>query len=240
MLERKMEFIEQEYVVDRTPQVFVVANNATAALADQEKIERKGGMRLTNVMRESIIGKVYDYKFKKSGDKLDQQELRLSHKAMVACFGKTTLEQLAKIGQPYAYAGHDEGGTKMSPEALEAWKGEKVAFRVGLLGYQIALAVKDPLPQNHRYNRAGFFTVKDGALSEEIIAWQHACEAWVEGKRETANKVSAVLNSVTTYNSLEKTWPDGKRFYKHLPIDFPFRNQVPAVRVEELNAALGL
>lgn len=45
MLDRSVQFIEQEHVIERAPQVFVMASNAVAALADQEKIERKGGMR---------------------------------------------------------------------------------------------------------------------------------------------------------------------------------------------------
>ena len=239
-IERGMQFIEQEQLLDNKPKVYIIAQTAESGIEAQEKVERKGGMRLTNIMRESIIGKVYDFKFKKSGEKLDAQELRLSHRAMVQCFGKTALDQLTKIGPPYAYVGHNSDGTKMNDKQLEAWKGEKVVFRVGTLGYQIALYAKDPLPQNHSYCRNQHYTVKDGALSDEIVAWQQACEQWSKEKREMAAKVNAVLNSVTTYNSLEKTWPDGSRFYKHLPIDFPFRNQVPAVRVEELNTALGL
>lgn len=238
-LDRTIQFIEQEHVIERAPQVFVMANNAAAALADQEKIERKGGIRLTNVMKESILGKVYDFKFQKSGDQLDAKELRLGHKAMVAMYGQTALDQLAKIGPPYAFAAHDPEGNELPPEQLAAWKGEKVTWRVGALGYQIALYIKDPLPQTSNYYRK-FFVVKAGKLADDIVAWQADVTEWIKQKREMQLRVNAVLNSVTTFKSLQNTWPDGERFYKHVPIDFPFRNQVPAVKVDELNAALGL
>lgn len=235
-----MQFIEQEHIPDGQPKVYIVAQTAESAMASQEKIERKGGMRLTNVMKASIVEKVFDFKFKRAGEKLDAQELRLSHRAMVAIVGNTALDQLAKIGPPYAFAAHDRDGNKLTAANLAEWKGTKLTFRVGSLGYQIGLYVKDPLPQNADYNRNAFYTIKPGALADEIVAWQEACTEWSKQKNIMQTKVNAVLNSVTTYNSLEKTWPDGKRFYKHLPIDFPFRNQVPAVRVEELNSALGL
>lgn len=240
MTERAMQFIEQEHIPDGKPQVFVIANNAVEALAHQEKIERKGGMRLTNIMKESILCKVYDFKFKKSGDALDKLELRLSHRAMVQLFGRNTLAMLSTIGPPFAYFGHNEDGTKLNEEALAAWKGNKVTFRVGSLGYSIALYVKDPMPPHLGYHGNKFFTIKDGDLADEIVAWQAACTEWATEKRTMQLKVNAVLNSVTTFNSLQKTWPDGERFYKHLPVDFPFRNQVPAVKVDELNTALGL
>lgn len=239
-VERGIQFIEQDHIPDRQPTVYVLAQTAEGALHAQEKIERKGGIRLTTAMRESIVAKVYDFKFKKSGEALDKLELRLSHRAMVATFGKSTLEALAKIGPPYAYSGHNEDGTKLNPERLAEWEGTKLAWRVGALGYQISLFVKDPLPLHIGYHGSGFFTVKDGLLAEDIIAWQGACTDWAKQKREMALKVNAVLNSVTTFASLERTWPDGARFWKHIPIDFPFRNQVPAVKVDELNSALGL
>lgn len=237
-----MTFIEQEHIVQGHIGVTVVTNNVDAALQAQEKIERKGGMRLTNVMRQSILDKVFAFKFKKSGDKLDAQELKLSHRAMVARFGVSTLEALAKIGPPYAYAAHDSDGTPLIGGALEAWRGTKIAWRVGDKGLSIALYVKDPLPTStgHGYHSSKFFKVKEGPLAAAIIEWQEACEDWAKEKREMQVKVNAVLNSVTTFTSLQKTWPGGERFYKSLPLDFPFRNQVPAVRVEELNDALGI
>lgn len=239
----KEQFIEQEHITEGSPKVYIVANSASEALAAQEKIERKGGMRLTNDMRDSIMSKVYDFKFKKDGEALDKRELRLSHRAMVAVFGKTALEQLEKIGMPYAINGptDDYGEPDTNAEKIAAWKGVKIGWRVGALGYQYSMRVKDPLPPNR--DRSAYrskFVVKAGALADEIVAWHEACEAWLKAKREMEHKVLAVLNSVTTFNSLQRTWPDGERFWKHLPIDFPFRNQVPAVRVEELNEALGL
>lgn len=240
MIERKMEFIEQEHILQQQPVVYVMAPNATAALADQEKIERKGGMRLTNAMKASILEKVYDFKFKKTGEKLDATELKLSHRAMIAAFGTATLDALAKIGPPYAYCDHHEDGTKRSGELLEQWKGTKVAWVVGSLGHQYSLYVKDPLPGHVGYGHFKHFKVKDGKLAEDIMAWHQSCSDWTQAKREMQLKVNAVLNSVTTFNSLQKTWPGGERFYKSLPLDFPFRNQVPAVRVDELNSALGI
>jgi hypothetical protein len=234
-----MAFIEQEQIVEGSPKVYVIANSADDALAAQAKIERKGGMRLTNVMRQSILDKVFAFKFKKSGDKLDAMELRLSHRAMVAAFGASTLDMLAKIGPPYALAAHGGDGTPLIGEALKAWRGKKINWRVGQ-GLQIPMYVKDPLPNNVGWDVAKYFTVKPGPLADTIIGWEEACQAWLVEKREMQTKVNAVLNSVTTFTSLQKTWPGGERFYKSLPLDFPFRNQVPAVRVEELNDALGI
>lgn len=235
-----MVFIEQEHLVQGHIGVSVVTNSVETALQAQEKIERKGGMRLTNAMRQSILDKLFDFKFKKSGDKLDALELKLSHKAMVAKFGTSTLEALAKIGPPYAYAAHDEDGTPLIGENLLAWRGTKIAWRIGDKGLQLTLFVKDPLPAHLGWHGTKHFVVKEGTLAAQIIEWQEACEVWAKEKREMQVKVNAVLNSVTTFTSLQKTWPGGERFYKSLPLDFPFRNQVPAVRVEELNAALGI
>lgn len=236
------EFIEQEHVLDRAPQVFVMASNAVAALADQEKIERKGGIRLTTAMKESVLSKIYDHKFKKAGDALDAKELRYSHKAMVAAFGEANLELLRKIGPPFAYTAHDLYGSALTGESLAEWRGTKISWRVGALGHRYALYVKDPLPMTVSHSRWGDkrFTVKAGKLADDIVQWHEDCQTWIKEKGEMQLKVNAVLNSVTTFASLQKTWPAGEKFWKHIPIDFPFRNQVPAVKVDELNDALGL
>lgn len=235
-----MQFIEQEHILQNAPKVYLVANTAEEAIGAQEKIERKGGIRLTVGMRESIVTKVYDFKFKKSGDALDRTEARLAHKAMVAAFGKANLEALEKIGPPYAFWAHNAEGDRLNPEELAEWTGNKVYWRVGDLGYQIGLRVKDPIPFHMYHQNTKRFTVKPGQLADDIIQWRADTDEWLKAKREMQLKVNAVLNSVTTFKSLQATWPDGERFWKHIPIDFPFRNQVPAVRVDELNAALGL
>lgn len=49
-----------------------------------------------------------------------------------------------------------------------------------------------------------------------------------------------IHDPIGTFSSLEKNWPEGKPFYKHLPKAFPFRHQVPAVLVAELNKSLGI
>lgn len=234
-----MQFIEQEHVIERAPQVFVMASDAAAALADQEKIERKGGIRLTIAMKESVLAKIYEHKFKKSGDTLDAKELRLSHKAMVGSFGEANLELLRKIGAPFAYTACEDNGNPLTGEALEGWRGRNVTWRVGALGHQYTLRVKDPLPLI-RWQGSAHFTVKPGKLADDIVQWYEDCQTWIAEKRTMQLKVNAVLNSVTTFTSLQKTWPAGEKFWKHIPIDFPFRNQVPAVKVDELNEALGL
>lgn len=234
--------IEQEYIPDGQPKVYVIANSVEEAMRSQEKIERKGGMRLTNVMRESILLKVDEYKFQKPRLALNKQEAKLAHRAMVAAFGKTALDQLAKIGPPYAYVGPTDGygNPNLDPDAIAKWRGTGVTWRVGAMGHQYNLCVRDPLPLSvSRYDHK-LFTVKDGALAEEIATWYEVGTALAKEAREMQLKVRAVLDSVTTFTSLEKTWPAGKRFYQHLPVDFPFRNQVPALRVEELNSALDL
>lgn len=231
--------IEQEFIPDNTPKVYVIANNGREALAAQEQIERKGGIRLTGAMRESIMTKAVDSKFKKSGEALDKLEAKLAHRAMVAAFGKTALEQLAKIGAPYAYIDCDNGEPNQTDPNVPS-RGNQVKWRVGELGYSILLHVLDPLPLAYEYGASKHFVVKQGELAAAIMKWNEDVAAWKTERSRLSNKLYGMLNSVTTYNSLMKTWPQGKKFWEHIPTDFPFRNQVPAIMVEALNEELGL
>lgn len=237
-----LDIIEQDFIPAEAPKVYIVANSAQQALEAQEKIERKGGIRLTQAMRDSVIAKAVDSKFKKSGEVLDKQEAKLAHKAMVAAFGRANLEALAKVGAPYAYVNCDDHGDPLTGEALENYKGRRVTWRVGALGYQHTMRVLDPLPLNVGYSSTNtkYFVVKAGPLADEIIAWQEACQEWLREKRALTNKVHGLLYNVTTFNSLQKTWPEGKKFWEHIPVDFPFRNQVPATMVSDINEELGL
>ena len=57
---------------------------------------------------------------------------------------------------------------------------------------------------------------------------------------EAANTLKALLASVGTYASLEKEWPEGKKFYASLPGDFPGNTGLPMVQIKQLNTLLGL
>lgn len=196
---------------------------------EQEVIERKGGIRLNGAMRKSILEKALEHAFGKREKALLKDSITLGHEAMVDCFGAARIAAARKASYPFVIEGRDFYGNKAPDGVL-------TTFRVGYK--QIALHVQDPLPI--RINDFKHFTVKDPTLIAEIETYADAAEALKTERNKVHTTLEAMLNGVQTLASLERTWPEGKKVYAHIPKEFPFRHQVPATLVSDLNKALGL
>jgi hypothetical protein len=196
-----------------------------------EVIDRKGGMRLNTAMRSSILKKAIAHAFDKRFAEMKREGQRLGHAAMVSIFGSAKLAMARRLGPPFAVSCEDHYG-RPAPE------GRQVAFRVA--GRVHTLLVQDPMPRHLGNEDAKFFTVKDGKLQERISAFADASQALAAERSKTETTLTAMLAGVQSFKSLQRSWPEGERFYKHLPKEFPFRHQVPATLVADLNKALGI
>lgn len=198
---------------------------------EAEVIERKGGLRLTNVMRESVIKKALDHAFSKRFAKLLEDEHKLSHLFMVKKFGSAKIEAALVLGEPWVLHNKDYNDSPRED-------GLAVNWRVG--GQHVQVHHLDPIPRNCHHGAAKHFTITDEKLVAKSREWQEASEALRTESNKTQHTLAAMLQSITTFKSLETQWPEGKQFYKHLPKDFPYRHQVPATLVSELNKSLGI
>lgn len=196
---------------------------------EQEVIERKGGIRLNGAMRKSILNKAMEHAFKKREDEHVKRSQKLGHRAMVDCFTTARLKAAATAGEPFINVCKDHYGNKTP-------NGVSTNFRVGYK--TVALLVQDPLPAYYRDTK--HFTVKDKDLIAEIEALADDQEVFAKERTKAYQTLEAMLNGVQTLASLERTWPEGKKVYAHIPAEFPFRHQVPATLVADLNKSLGL
>lgn len=81
---------------------------------------------------------------------------------------------------------------------------------------------------------------KHPQIVADYHAWRDVGATITKDVETAAATLNAMLSKITTYERLEKEWPEGKKFYQSLPTDFPFQHQVPAVKISELNKMLGL
>lgn len=75
---------------------------------------------------------------------------------------------------------------------------------------------------------------------EALQAWQNKGEQFTKDYAQAKATLEAMLKGLSTFAKLEEQWPEGKKFYQSLPVDFPFQHNVPAVQIKELNAMLGI
>jgi hypothetical protein len=183
-------------------------------------------------MRASIVEKAMK-QFEPREKALLKEEQAISKAAWMKNFGPAKLKHARALGEPFVIEGKDYYG-KAKPE------GTQVTWAFGDYGYRFALHTQLPVPSHVGSDVAKYFRVKDEAICERAKAWHDAVTKLVAEKGKTQATLQALLNKVQTYNSLEKTWPEGKKFYQHIPTDWPHRHQVPAIQMSELNAALGI
>jgi hypothetical protein len=118
-------------------------------------------------------------------------------------------------------------------------------FNVG--GQRITLNVTgDGLPVPYRmkgsdyvgYNCHIVGVIEHGELCDRIQAHAQLVETVKTERRQALRATEEMLKAVTTTAKLRLVWPEGEQFYAQYD-DKPSA-QLPAVRVDEINALLGL
>lgn len=205
-----------------------------------EVMDRTGGMRLNSGMKAQVVEKALAHAFGKREAAQLKEEHAIARACFITAFGIKAVAHLKALGEPFAYVNRDSYGQAI-PE------GTPVQWWVG--GQQVILRTFDiPIPRHFGRNQGDHGKKNPFSLTmEKHLNLVQRCRDWQDAGvklKEEKNKVTTTLNTmlqgISTYKSLEKNWPEGKPFYKHLPKDFPFRHQVPATLVSELNKALGV
>lgn len=209
----------------------VIMISRPATPDEKEVIERKGGLRLNGDMRAGIVAKALSHAFDKREAELLKRSQQQAHLAMVESFGAAKLAMAKKLGEPWTVTCTDGYGHKYP-------NGVPTNFRVGYK--TIALMVLDPLPSMIRNADSKYFKVQDKELITRIETLADDQQALTTEKGKTKATLEAMLQNLQAYSTLERTWPEGKKFYQHIPKDYPYRHQVPATLVADLNKSLGI
>lgn len=185
-------------------------------------------VKLTKIMREAIARRAINASFDPKAQALAQEEDRLAREAYEACYTADEREQADAI--PKYWLRRDPC----------------LNFNVG--GFRIRLCtITDHLPVPYQAKGDGYGgyschpshgTITEGDLHDRIRAHAVAGEALKQSRVETERRLLAMLSSVGSLKKLREVWPEGEAFYSQYevkPVALP-----PAIRMDEINAALGL
>jgi len=178
-------------------------------------------MRLTNEIRDKIIGAMAVDTCAKEKEKLNKRENQIGVKLWKHVYSKAERDKAAAL---------DKGWIRMDG-----------CLRFNLNGMNIKVAVSPPLPVKSTANdycqRLG--DISDDTLRDEYLAWHADTEALKVKHNQIRSQARSLLYSVSTYKGLEKAWPEGKKFYeKFKPINET--SGVPATLTADLNALVGI
>ena len=93
---------------------------------------------------------------------------------------------------------------------------------------------------NNRYSYSSVGYIKGQDLNDKVTKFTYRKDDLDKEISSARNLLRTLLNSVTTYKQLEKTWPDGKAYYEKYMTTVVYANNVPVVVVDDVNKALGL
>ena len=194
--------------------------------------ERQGGMRLNVGMKQEIVDNAIEHAFGKKQKALDAEQLALGTAAYRKCISPARIKAAALLGEPWVHLGTDYYGKKVETYLIQ--------FCFGGQYHNLKIPSTLPLPKHLSHDERKLFRVNDQDLVERNRTYLANQEKLNEASTKVRATLEAMLQRITTSPSLEKNWPAGLPFYKHLPKKYPFRHQVPAVLIDELNAALGI
>lgn len=180
---------------------------------------------LTKYTRECIARAAtafaYDPKFKE----LNEEEDALAREAHAAIFPKAELATLKGVPANWikldACLRFNVGGQRLYLRTLD--DGLPVPYRIG---------------DHAGYSCHELGTIPHGDLCDRIQAHAQAVEATKTANRETYRKVLALVDSARTVKKLRTIWPEGEQFYAKYDAVQP--TKLPAIRIDELNAELGI
>lgn len=183
--------------------------------------------RLTNYTREAIAEAALKAAFEPKKQALLTAEDALAREAYAAVF---TPDEVKKA------------------KALPAnWLRRDPCLHFNVNGLRIELCTIEqhlPVPYQSKSGERGYGchrqqgSISAGDLADRITAHAMAKEKLRDEKRDASNKLSAMLSSISTMNKLKETWPEGEQFYaQFMQVAAPLP---PAIRVDEINSALGL
>jgi hypothetical protein len=184
--------------------------------------------RLTKWDRESIQKRAIEAAFKERTEALAKDEDRLGRRAYEHLF--TTAERKAAKALP------------------DNWLRRDACLRFNVDGLSVLLTLSDggvPVPYRGKGSQSGGYScsplgaIQNGPLADEIKAHLKALEDLKQDRDRAKHALWAVLQSVSTLKGLQTAWPEGEPFWSALASRANEPN-VPAPRIEELNAMLGL
>ncbi len=182
--------------------------------------------RLTNYIRESIARSAINHAFDPKKEALSVTEDALACVAYAFVFSKKETDLVGKVP--------------------EYWFRLDSCLRFNVGGQSITLKLKKGLPvpygtkngSDSGYHCHNLGVIPHGDLCDRIQAHAQALEAYKEQRRGAERQVKAMLDAVTTTGKLKEVWPEGEQFYS--VYDDVAAPKLPALRVDEINAMLGL
>lgn len=176
-------------------------------------------MKLTKELRDRIISKVAADAVAAEMKKLVHKENNLAKKLYDKVYTKSEREAAAAMGKD--------------------WLRLDKCLRFNLCGMSVTVYAADPLPVKYSTHCSRLGDIACDNLRDEFLGLQNAANECKMREREIAAKMRALLYSVNTYAQLEKTWPEGKKFYQEYKPKHE-QAQVPATLTGDLNAMLGI
>lgn len=181
-------------------------------------------VRLTNDLREIIANRAVKHAFDPKFKAWKDEEDKLAREAYGAIFPAAELAAIAKI--PSNWVRHDNC----------------LRFNVG--GLRIALRVQgDGLAVPYRIGQYSGYgchelgVIQPGDLCDRIRKHVSAVEAEKSAMHRANAQLKAMLAKISTLKKLREIWPEGQQFYAQYE---EVKASLPAIRVDEINAALGL
>lgn len=139
-----------------------------------------------------------------------------------------------------------EKDRKKAAELKEGWLREDRCLNFNAGGYSLTFEVNDPVrvpyrtPYGRGYSCNTLASIQDQDLMKRMQQWAQEVEKLRQEKRDAYRATLLLVGKFSTVKALKEAWPEGYEFYKKYDVAQTNRPQLPALRIEEVNAMLGL
>lgn len=175
--------------------------------------------RLTQNIRERICNRAITAAFKEREESRAAAEIALGMEAYQAAFPEK--ERVAAAAMP------------------EGWLRLDRCLRFNANGWNVTLRVNPGVPVPSAEYGCRNLASLTGELADRVQRHAQDEENLRDERRKAERELSGFLDQFKTIKQMREAWPEGEPFYAEFDVDRK-PTGVPAVRVAEINALLGI
>jgi len=175
--------------------------------------------RLNSSIKDSITNACMHHQFDKENETLKKQEHVMGMKLYKTVYSKKTLDAVAKVPTE--------------------WFRKDACLRFNCGGYDLRFTVNEAVPVPGRNYGCEIRGAVTGEIAEQAQKFAQEKQDKQNNQEKARKLLRTMLDNIQTIKSLERTWPEGKKFYAKY-LEQKEGSSLPVVQVDVVNQALGL
>lgn len=181
--------------------------------------------RLTQSDRKEVVNKAVEAAFPGKSKDWEKHESDLVKQCYDSVYPKSERRRAKNLGTKWI--NEKTGFYVITPRGYQMW-----------MAYGKSSCSLDGEAKKFLFAKSDRLVIRDEMIIDAVTAFFEGKKAYKDATEAFKAKLNGLLSNVNTLDKLQKAWPEGKKFYKHLYAAAGYKGGLPAIRFDEINILL--